>query len=404
MTIRVAYLVNPHLGGTYTIFTRLRGALVSQGVDFRGVAAVGTTTANGPDGSSPDGIDRVCVPPTPREATARILEHLQREGYGLVLATPGAGELTSNLPRYLPRSIRCMARVCTMTHGVYRPTRAIAPHVDAIVAVSERIRNDLVGRFRLDARHVRTISNGVPVAGAAKPRRVVDGALRLLYLGRLEDIDKGVCQLPLILRHTLRAVPGARLTIVGTGPDETELRIRLEQAGVARHVRLPGALPPDAVPVCLAAHDALVLPSRFEGCPSALLEAMACGCVPIASAIHGATTTMIEAGVSGFLCPVGDVRGFARAAARLAHESGLRERMGQAAQQRIRDGFSLDRMAARYAELFREVLSCPERRAAPQPLAAYEVPRGLAPTWRTRIPRPVKNLARKWAERLGVSV
>ena len=62
-----------------------------------------------------------------------------------------------------------------------------------------------------------------------------------------------------------------------------------------------------------------------------------------------------------------------------------------------------ERMAARYAESMKAVLRAPDLRSAPRSLVDYVLPSAFKPTWRTRIPRPIKNFIRMWMERFGIS-
>jgi len=65
-------------------------------------------------------------------------------------------------------------------------------------------------------------------------------------------------------------------------------------------------VPRENVPAVLAEADIYVFPSRYEGFGLSLVEAMACGCVPVASAIHGVTDTIVDDGGTGRLFPIGD--------------------------------------------------------------------------------------------------
>lgn len=101
--------------------------------------------------------------------------------------------------------------------------------------------------------------------------------------------------------------------------------------------------------------DVFVLPSRREGLPVALMEAMACGLPAVASQLPGATDALIDNGVSGLLVPVGDVPAFASAIARLLSNPARAGAMGAAARQVIRDRFSRDTIAQRWLACYDEL-------------------------------------------------
>jgi glycosyltransferase involved in cell wall biosynthesis len=102
--------------------------------------------------------------------------------------------------------------------------------------------------------------------------------------------------------------------------------------------------------------DVFVLPSRREGLPVALMEAMACGLPCVASRLPGATDTLIDGQVSGLLVPPEDVDAFTNAIAAMLKEPARAEAMGVAARQFILDRFASDKIAARWLQAYERVL------------------------------------------------
>jgi glycosyltransferase involved in cell wall biosynthesis len=150
----------------------------------------------------------------------------------------------------------------------------------------------------------------------------------------------------------------------------------------------------------LAEHDALLAPSRFEGFLLTLVEAMAAGCVPVTSRIVGVTDAIIEDGRSGFLFPVGNVGAAVHAVSRLTEPSRLRV-MSAAARAVACERFTVERMASRYLETMLAIRAAPAPIAPPLDPRHWDLPRGLRPGLRTRIPMPLKNLLRTVRERLA---
>jgi glycosyltransferase involved in cell wall biosynthesis len=110
----------------------------------------------------------------------------------------------------------------------------------------------------------------------------------------------------------------------------------------------------------LADHDVFVLPTRTEGLPVALLEAMGAGVVPVVSNIDSGVPDVVTANVTGLLPEVGDVNGFADAIARLAADRPLLERLSGAGRRMVEERFDVrvrtreyQALYARYAELYR---------------------------------------------------
>jgi len=102
--------------------------------------------------------------------------------------------------------------------------------------------------------------------------------------------------------------------------------------------------------------DVFVLPSRREGLPVALMEAMSCGLPCVASRLPGATDTLIEDGVSGLLVPPGDVAAFADGLNVMLTDSNRAAQMGAAARASVAERFSASTIAARWLANYRKAL------------------------------------------------
>jgi mannosyltransferase len=98
--------------------------------------------------------------------------------------------------------------------------------------------------------------------------------------------------------------------------------------------------------------DVFVLPSRREGLPVALMEAMACALPCVASRLPGATDGLIADGSSGMLVPVGDDRAFAEAMAALLKDRARAAALGAAARQIILERYAHDAIAAQWLGVY----------------------------------------------------
>jgi glycosyltransferase involved in cell wall biosynthesis len=129
-------------------------------------------------------------------------------------------------------------------------------------------------------------------------------------------------------------VPGARLLIVGEGPQGDALHARAARLGIGRDVVFTGKVAHDAMPELLAAMDVAVAPylemPDFYFSPLKLYEYMAAGLAVIASDA-GEIAALVRDGQTGLVCPPGDVAALRGALLRLAHDVGLRARLGAAA-------------------------------------------------------------------------
>ncbi|MBI3298081.1 MAG: glycosyltransferase [Elusimicrobia bacterium] len=194
-------------------------------------------------------------------------------------------------------------------------------------------------------RKASVVPNGAPVGPA--PRRRSDAGL--LSVGRVAAY-KGLDILALALARLREEGLSARWTVVG--PDQTGGRFArfVERLGLTPYVRLTGALPPARVRALMAGCGVFVQPSRAEGLPMALLEAMAAG-APVLAADAGGCREAVRAGRDGLLAAPGEPEALARALRRLLGDGALRRRLGAAAKRRSCD-FTWAKAAAAYERIY----------------------------------------------------
>lgn len=400
--MKVAYICEPQIGGTYTSFRQVREQLLPKGIDYRCVPPVDGKAFAHTRFAHDEGVDFIEYPhDEPAAMARRLVDHLQAEQFSSVVILPGCYPWVSSMPPYLPREIHCLARMPHNGRGVYRPTALMADYYDRIIAVAPRLRDDLVAKYRVSSARVEIIANGVDTERFC-PGLEAD-ARQAIFVGRLEDLQKDVFLLPKILACARKIDTEAHLIVAGAGPDGDRLRERFRKAGQEGHFTMLGQMSPVDLPAVLRRCGTFILPSRFEGCSNATLEAMASGCVPLLSRLPGISDHLVVAGTSGFLHSPGDWRGIAEAWGRLMGFEETWRRMRQAARDKMMAEFSQERMAVGYARVFTDVVAAPDRRPPLSPLTEFKVHPGLGPTWRRWIPGGVKKRLRTWAARIGMS-
>lgn len=175
---------------------------------------------------------------------------------------------------------------------------------------------------------------------------------RALFIGRLVPF-KGVD----FLLRALESVPDLRLDIVGDGPERNRLRTLANALAVSDRVKFWGEYPDEDLPRRMADADFLVLPSVTveEMFGMVLLEAMAAGRPVITTAVPSGVREVNVAGETGLEVPIRDARSLADAMRLLANDPGLRERLGAAGRNRVRERFTVDRMTEAHLELYERV-------------------------------------------------
>jgi glycosyltransferase involved in cell wall biosynthesis len=355
-------------------------------------------------GEAPDGVivapgcddDRACV--------KALVDYIRDHQISVVLLNSVAVAQTYGLACCLPGDVRRIFIVHNITPMTYRIAAAMRDYVHCTVAPCPRIQRDLVRHYRFNANSTFCIPHGT---GSGLPDREYppqrDGApLQIAFVGRVEDEQKGVLWLPKILERAVAAGANVRLTVAGDGPDLLKLREALSRRGLDSRVEFAGAIPQDRVASLFSRHDVFLMPSRYEGFGYVLLEAMAAGCVPVASRIHGVTDFVIQDGHTGFLFPVGSTRAAAKHLARLASDAALHAAAGAAAQADVRARFSLAQQARRYAGLIHGAFEMPPALQAPMAPETFSIPRGFRAGWWHGLPLPVKNALRTALERFPV--
>lgn len=197
-----------------------------------------------------------------------------------------------------------------------------------------------------------TIPNPVRVpAGRADPARRPAHVVTLARIGP----EKGSFVLVRAFAAIAGDHPGARLVLAGDGSQEEARRVA-EETGVADRLDLTGWIGPDARDALLAEAAVFVLPSRIEGLPVSMLEAMA-HALPVVVTPVGGIPDAIDDGVTGVLVPIDDVERLAAAIGGLLADPARATAMGAAAREVVAGTYELDAVAVRIGDLIAENLA-----------------------------------------------
>lgn len=297
----------------------------------------------------------------------RLLRLLRRERIGLVHAHGQDASILAAAARPLSRVPLVLTRhVLEEPAGDWRRrlrarlALAAARRADAVVAVSQAVADWLARAAARPRGVLRVIPNGVDLE---RFRPCVPGRAAALREELGVGPDDPLVLVPAVLREgkghevllaalpQIRSrLPGVRVAFAGGGEREAELRAQARLHGDA--VLFLG--PRHDIPDLLAACDLVVLPSRAEALPTALLEAAAAGRPVVATRVGGAVE-VVEDGRTGLLVPPGDADALASAVAALLSDRDRSRALGEAARRRAEERFSLDLHVRRTLELWSEV-------------------------------------------------
>ncbi len=240
------------------------------------------------------------------------------------------------------------------------PTDALT----AIVPVSKHIEETLHRHGAITTR-IRRIPYGadVPERRVAVPEDV----LRIAYVGRLTEEQKRISLVVRAFCAAAKAIPGIEATLYGDGPSRSELEQFLANEGAGLPVRLGGMLYGDALVEELLRTHVIVFLSDYEGLPVALMEAMACGCVPVCYRIPSGIPELVRDGVTGLLIDDRDAA-FVDAIRKLKDDRALWTTLSTNARALIEHEYSHDMTPVMWADLLRELAkeSKPQRIRIPR--------------------------------------
>ena len=250
--------------------------------------------------------------------------------------------------RYMPKGVFRIGTAQADQEGVYRLLAHYTGDMDLLVAISDRIRQQLQARPEFASVPVRYVAHGVPVPEPQSERAPnAAGPLRLLYLGRLQREQKRVQLFPEIFQALQAAGIPFHWTIAGTGPEEAWLKSTLQGGAANQTISFPGKVLYGDVPRLLAEHDVFLLASDYEGQPLSLLEAMVAGLVPVVSDLPSGIREVVDAD-TGKLVPPENPRGYAEAIVGLCENRDELRRLAINAQQKARREFTVSAMADRW--------------------------------------------------------
>ncbi|MBD2111215.1 MULTISPECIES: glycosyltransferase family 4 protein [Cyanophyceae] len=315
------------------------------------------------------GAEKIVLPPTGFTSIAAHLATLHRLRPDIVhlnLCTPWAGATGLAAALTLPQ-----ARVVRVDQLPLRTTDAIALwrtrslslRVDAHVAVGEASARRMEDFYALGRNTVISVPNGVPdVEVEPAPSPVLKEPMLVVgSVGRLDAMKAHD-----ILLRAIAQVDDTHVVVWGDGAERQALEHLAQDLGIGDRVSLPGWV--NNPRAHLPNVDIFVLPSRSEGFPLAIVEAMLAARPVIATRVGSVAEAVIEQ-ETGLLIEKNDVMGLVNALRRLKNDAALREQMGQRGRAVAVAQFTAQAMAQRYEQIWRQLLASPRspRLRVPRP-------------------------------------
>ncbi len=260
-------------------------------------------------------------------------------------------------------------RVVTTLHGTditlvgsdpsfYRITKYAMEQSEAVTAVSDWLNAETRREFNLD-KPVRTIHNFLDVSKfdnhtPCREKLASPNEKIIMHVSNFRPV-KRVTDVVRVFRRINEEIP-SRLIMVGEGPERMSAVGVAKQLGIADRIKYLGNQ--ENIESLLPCADLVIQPSEHESFGLVPLEAMAC-CVPVVGTRSGGIVEVIEDGVTGILCEVGDIDAMATRSIAILSDPEAAQRMGQMGQHRVRERFSRDRIVGQYEALYEELISAP---------------------------------------------
>ncbi|MBN2105977.1 MAG: glycosyltransferase family 4 protein [Deltaproteobacteria bacterium] len=221
---------------------------------------------------------------------------------------------------------------------------------DTIIVLCSRSRQEALAA-EFSPQQIIHIPNGVDLTVFTPAPRPPASSRNILFVGRLDKM-KGVDILLEAIAELKKRGYSPSCTIAGDGPDRDDLMHLAKKLNIANQVVFAGTC--SDIVRHLHAAAVFVLPSRSEGMPNAVLEAMACG-VPIIATSVGGIPDIIQNGRNGLLIAPDDIEALSAALASLFADTELAARIGSRARRDAEALYSLDRTTGAYLELYHDL-------------------------------------------------
>ena len=233
--------------------------------------------------------------------------------------------------------------VAPLLHKVWRRAGSVVANSQGLGALGKAFDKQV---------DIQIIPNGVDLLRY----RIVDDRdwmpSNLLWVGRLV-YQKG---LDILIKSLagLKSMPWT-LNLVGDGSHRPELERMAVEHGIAERIEFMGWLDRDVLFQYFKKANLFVFPSRHEGMPNAILEAMACGLPVIATQISG-NEDLIHHGENGLLVPTEDPMALREALRTLLLDAERRKQMGFASRARVESSYAWEKVAMQYLALMHDVI------------------------------------------------
>lgn len=390
--MNVAYGSVPKDGGTFTFYRNMRNPLSKYGVNLYCVSVGKEQAALWNN----DFVDDNCFLIAPNTHNVKsqakfFVDWCVKMQINMVIGVNSEAILCS-IP-HLPAHIRILSRCANAFNHGYNLTLMGNDRLEAIFAISPKLKHDLINKYGANPDLIHLIPNGIssnPYKEAYKEERGKSDVLRLGFLGRLEHNQKGIMHIPKILNELERSKVSFSLKIAGVGKDRKRLERSLRNRIDNGQVIFLGSIKPQEVPLFFKNIDIYIFPSHFEGCPNALIESMISGCVPFSWNIKGITDFIIKNNRTGFIHDLGDYKGMSKNIKFLDQNRSILNQFSKNSSKDAKKRFDPDKTAREYSKVLKYVDAKEFIKIKPLPWKKFKIDENFERKWDSIISRSLR--------------
>ena len=221
--------------------------------------------------------------------------------------------------------------------------------LDGMICVSKELEQQLLKSKNASKVKIKRIPYGVIIPDSKTTRD--DTSLRVIYVGRLAEQQKRISEVTRSFCKMTQKIKGVEAIIYGDGPDKINVENILNKQQIKTPVTLVGNIPPKQMTDKLLKAHVIVLLSDFEGLPISVLEAMACGVVPVCLDMRSGITELIKNGKTGYIVDDRDEH-FIETIKELKADNQIWEEISVNAKQLVTGNFSLEISCNSYSSFF----------------------------------------------------
>jgi L-malate glycosyltransferase len=309
-------------------------------------------------------------PPLSLALTSKMVDVCRHEKLDLLHVHYAIPHATSAvLAREILRSEGMYVPVITTLHGtditIVGQDPSFEPVVtysinksDGVTAVSDYLRRETYEHFSIQ-NEIEVIPNFVDTERFKRTNKehfrqalCPNGERVLVHVSNFRPVKRASDVVEVFTRLRTQGLP-MKLLLVGDGPDRMSVEHQARSSGFYEDIRFLGKQ--DPVEEILSIADVFIMPSGSETFGLAALEAMACG-VPVVATQIGGIPELVQEGIDGFLCELGDVEALTDRTRRLVTDEDLHKTMAAAALDRAAT-FNIDRIVPAYEAYYERILS-----------------------------------------------